>query len=64
MVSYQVTLWPQAFSHRLQAASNKTTQDERIAAIDIVTDAMAYAGFCRPRTEDNLPLTNRWEIAS
>ena len=48
---YKYTFWPAAFSARLKAALDQPTEKQRIDAIDRVTDAMADAGFVRPRTE-------------
>lgn len=41
--------WPAAFSARLMRAADVEPLDARIAAIDAITDAMADAGYCRPR---------------
>ena len=51
---YRYSFYPPAFSARLKAALDQPTEEQRIAAIDRITDAMADAGLVRPRTECKL----------
>lgn len=58
---YTYKFWPPVFSAKLKAALDKPTEQQRIDAIDRVTDAMASAGFVRRRTECRIAPT--WQGA-